>query len=630
MSFFSKILIANRGEIACRIIKTCKRLGIQTVAVYSEADQNALHVDQADEAVLIGPAPASESYLQVDKIIEVAQNRGAQAIHPGYGFLSENAGFAEKLAQAGIKLIGPSPKVIELMGDKIKAREQAVSCGVNVIPGTGDPVSDIRHAKSIAADIGYPLMIKAAAGGGGKGMRLARDESQLIEGVEGAQREAQSSFGDARIFIEKFIEKPRHIEVQILGDSHGNVVHLGERECSIQRRHQKVIEESPSPFINEKTRSEMTAQAVKLAQAVGYESAGTVEFIADQSQNFYFLEMNTRLQVEHAVTEMVTGRDLVEDMIRIAAGEPLGFSQSDVDMTGHSVEARVYAEDPTMDFIPSPGKLFNYQEPENVRMDSGVEEGDEVSLFYDPMISKVITHGTTRQEAYAQMGEALNSYVIRGLGHNISFLNALVNHPKVLKGDIHTHFIAEEYPNGFDPEKVSGYEDLFKHAAALLFAEQNGLGHVLIKKGEAIESLSPSTSGYKLLESSDTSLKIQGPAGKTHTLQYSLSTSDIILEGYGAKIQLEVYPSHLKSYLRHLPKDGGKKIDPFITTPMPGKLIQLMIKEGDSLKRGQPVAIVEAMKMENILRAPQDGLVKKICANEGQTLESKQRILEVG
>lgn len=631
MHLFSKILIANRGEIACRIIRTCRRLGIQTVAIFSEADAYALHTEQADEAFLIGPPPAQESYLQIEKIIEIVRKSEAEAVHPGYGFLSENAIFAEHLSEEGIALIGPSAEVIRLMGDKLQARAAALKGKVNVIPGSPDPVSQIEGAREVVTQIGFPIMIKAAAGGGGKGMRLARNQQELEEGLSAAQREAQSSFGDARVFIERFIETPRHIEVQVLGDTHGNVIHLGERECSIQRRHQKVIEESPSPFITSETRELMTQQAVNLAQSVGYTSAGTVEFIVDQNQQFYFLEMNTRLQVEHAVTEMVTGRDLVEDMIRIAGGERLPLSQEEITFSGHSVEARVYAEDPAMDFVPSPGKIHTYREPGGVRIDTGVEEGDEVSLFYDPMIAKVITHGPTRDIAFQDMTMALNQYVIEGPTHNLAFLTALSIHPKVLSGQIHTHFIEEEYPKGFRPPVPSpDMLELFKQVALLTYSNESINRELLLCIGNETETKTLKDVSIQILDRQGQLVHFQDAKDKPHWLHVHWEGNTVTISGYGSEVSIDVYPSHFAPYLKHLPKDSGKKVEPYITTPMPGKLIQLMIREGDRLQRGQPVAIVEAMKMENILRASHEGAVKEVYVQEGETLESHQKILEVG
>src|SRR6185437_1930781 len=448
---FKKILIANRGEIACRVIRTARRMGIATVSVYSEADAEALHVREADEAVAIGPATAADSYLRADKIIAACQQTGADAVHPGYGFLSERAAFATALEEAGIAFIGPPPSAIAAMGDKIESKKLAAAAGVTTVPGHLGIIADAAEAATIAHGIGYPVMIKASAGGGGKGMRIAHDDAELREGFSGAQHEAKASFGDDRIFLEKYIEQPRHIEIQVLGDRHGNIVYLGERECSIQRRHQKVIEEAPSPFLDAKTRAAMGEQAVRLAKAVGYVSAGTVEFIVDARRNFYFLEMNTRLQVEHPVTELVTGRDLVELMIRIAAGEPLPFAQADLGIAGAAIEARIYAEDPFRNFLPSIGRLVRYLPPsgEGIRVDEGVFEGAEIGFYYDPMIAKLVAHGATRTEAIERMTQALDSFHIAGVSHNIPFLAAVIATERFRDGALSTSFIADEFPAGF-------------------------------------------------------------------------------------------------------------------------------------------------------------------------------------
>ncbi|HML11362.1 MAG TPA: acetyl-CoA carboxylase biotin carboxylase subunit, partial [Stellaceae bacterium] len=450
---FSKILIANRGEIACRVIRTARRMGIKTVAVYSEADAEALHVRMADEAVAIGPPPAAESYLRIDRIVAACKETGAEAVHPGYGFLSERPAFAEALAKEGIDFIGPTPEAIAAMGDKIESKKLAAAAGVTTVPGHLGIIENTDVAASIAEGIGYPVMIKASAGGGGKGMRIAHDDAELREGFSSAQHEAKSSFGDDRVFLEKYIEEPRHIEIQVLGDAHGNVVHLGERECSIQRRHQKVIEECPSPFLDAKTRAAMGAEAVALAKAVNYRSAGTVEFIVDRNKNFYFLEMNTRLQVEHPVTEMVTGIDLVELMIRVAAGEKLPFAQQDVTQTGWAIEARVYAEDPTRNFLPSIGRLVRYIPPsgDGIRNDTGVSEGSDISIYYDPMIAKLCAYGADRDEATRRLRAALDGFYVAGLRHNIAFLNAIIEKPRFAEGRLSTNFIAEEFPDGFVP-----------------------------------------------------------------------------------------------------------------------------------------------------------------------------------
>src|SRR3954451_14906217 len=467
---FKKILIANRGEIACRIIRTAKRMGIATVAVYSEADAEALHVRQADEAVLIGPPPSAESYLRSDRIVDACKKTGAEAVHPGYGFLSERAEVARALAEAGIVFIGPAPEAIAAMGDKIESKRLAQAAGVSTVPGYLDVIPGAEHAIPIAREIGYPVMIKASAGGGGKGMRIARDDAELRDGFSGAQHEAKSSFGDDRVFLEKYIEQPRHIEIQVLGDAHGNIVHLGERECSIQRRHQKVIEEAPSPFIDAETRAAMGAQAVTLARAVGYRSAGTVEFIVDRERNFYFLEMNTRLQVEHPVTEAVTGLDLVELMIRIAAGEKAPFGQDDVRQTGWAIEARVYAEDPLRNFLPAIGRLVRYRPPEGggIRVDTGVFEGAEISMYYDPMIAKLVAGGQDREQATDRLVAALDAFHIAGVQHNIAFLGAITASDRFRSGALSTDFIAEEFPTGFGaPSELTEADEVILIAAAL-------------------------------------------------------------------------------------------------------------------------------------------------------------------
>ena len=483
---FKKILVANRGEIAVRVMRTAKRLGIATVAVYSEADRGALHVAMADEAVEIGPPPARESYLNIERIVEACRRTGADAVHPGYGFLSENAAFARALEAAGIVFIGPPPAAIEAMGDKIESKRFAIAAGVTTVPGQLGTIADGDEAARVAEGIGYPVMLKASAGGGGKGMRVARNSEEAREGFERARSEARSSFGDDRVFIEKFIEQPRHIEIQILADAHGNVIHLGERECSIQRRNQKVLEEAPSPFLDATTRAAMGAQAVALAKAVGYRSAGTVEFIVDRSRNFYFLEMNTRLQVEHPVTELVTGLDLVEEMIRIAAGERLRLSQDDVRLNGWAIEARVYAEDPTRGFLPSVGRLVRYRPPEDssdggitIRNDSGVAEGSEIPLFYDPLVSKLCTHADSRRQAIDAMSDALDAFVIDGIRHNIGFLSALMAHPRWREGELSTGFIAEEYPDGFRGTPLEGRDRIVVAAIAAFagLAETARLAH---------------------------------------------------------------------------------------------------------------------------------------------------------
>ncbi len=658
---FKKILIANRGEIACRIIETARKMGIRTVAVYSEADKEALHVSMADQAVCIGPPPSGQSYLSIDKIVQACKDTGAEAVHPGYGFLSEKAEFAERLAEAGIVFIGPTPQAITSMGDKIASKQLAERAGVNTIPGHFDIICDADHAVSIANEVGYPVMLKASAGGGGKGMRFARDDQQCRDGFERATSEARSAFGDGRVFIEKYIENPRHIEIQVLADQHGNVIHLGERECSLQRRHQKVIEEAPSPFLDQATRLEMGKQAVALARAVGYQSAGTVEFIVDANRQFYFLEMNTRLQVEHPVTEMVTGLDLVELMIRVAAGQRLPFSQSHVRTNGWAIEARVYAEDPFRNFLPSIGRLVRYlppKESENVRVDTGVYEGGEVSMYYDPMIAKLITHGMIRDEAIAHMGDALNEFYIRGVSHNISFLAALVEHKRFREGRLSTNLIAEEYPNGFHPADVvhdnpaqlitvsaaihrrymdraagitgqmPGYEHkVHDEWVVAIGSERHHVkvhpidgGHAVYYGGECYHVLSDWQFGQPLFRGrvNDTAVCIQV---ERRNMYYRLFH-------WGSQVDVMVLTARAAELLGCMPEKKPADMSKFLRSPMPGLLSQLMVGEGDEVKSGQHLAVVEAMKMENILVAERDGKVHQALAKVGETLAVDQPILE--
>ncbi|HEY2827103.1 MAG TPA: acetyl/propionyl/methylcrotonyl-CoA carboxylase subunit alpha, partial [Pirellulales bacterium] len=608
---FTKILIANRGEIACRVIKTARNMGIQTVAVYSEVDADALHVSLADEAVCIGPPPAANSYLSIDKIVAACKSTGAQAVHPGYGFLSEKAAFAETLSQAGIAFIGPPPQAMKQMGDKIESKKIARQAGVNTIPGNTEVIGDADHAVSIANEVGYPVMLKASAGGGGKGMRLARNDDQCREGFLRATGEARSAFGDDRIFIEKYIEQPRHIEIQILADSHGNTVYLGERECSLQRRHQKVIEEAPSPFLDDATRTAMGQQAVALARAVNYQSAGTVEFIVDAHRNFYFLEMNTRLQVEHPVTEFITGLDLVELMIRIAAGEPLPFSQAEVQMDGSAIEARVYAEDPLRNFLPSVGRLIRYlppQESQSVRVDTGVYEGGEVSIHYDPMIAKLITHGVTREEAILRMRDALNEFYIRGVSHNISFLAALVQHPRFREGRISTNMIAEEYPTGFQPTHIvhdnpamliavaasihrrymdraakidgqlPGYERKVQDDwVVVIDGKQHPVnvrpiagGHDVIYHGNCYRVLSDWQFGQPLFKGS--------VYGTPVCIQVERRNMLYRLFHWGSQIDVMVLTARAAELLSAIPEKKPADTAKYLLSPMPGLLSQLMVR----------------------------------------------------
>lgn len=655
-----KILVANRGEIACRVFSTAKKMGIATVAVYSDADADALHVQMADEAINIGPAASSESYLVIDKIIQACRDSGADAVHPGYGFLSENSQFRDALDDAGIIFIGPGKKAIESMGDKITSKLIAEKAGVNCIPGYTDVVRDADHAVEISTGIGYPVMLKASAGGGGKGMRVAWDESDCRDGFERATNEARSSFGDTRIFIEKYIQQPRHIEIQVMADSHGNVIYLGERECSIQRRHQKVIEEAPSPFLNETTRQKMGEQSCALAKAVDYQSAGTVEFIADADMNFYFLEMNTRLQVEHPVTELVTGQDLVEMMIRVAAGEKLALAQNDVTLTGWAMESRVYAEDPFRNFLPSIGRLSGYCEPqgEGVRVDSGVYEGGEVSMHYDPMISKLITYGDNREAAIDLMVDALDAYYIRGVNHNISFLNALMVHPRFVAGELTTNFIAEEFPDGFNADLVpqnnphiavvvaAAVHQEYRERSSQISGQSEGHEYqvpdkwVVITGAEEIPvSMTLTMSGFLVSIGNDdytveTDWALGEPLleaeinGQPVTVQVERSGSGYKLFYRGAEINAMVLSPKAAELNRLMLEKVPADLSRFLLSPMPGLLVKLAVKVGDQVKAGEELAVVEAMKMENSLRAINDGIVAKISADAGDSLMVDQAILE--
>ena len=656
-----KILIANRGEIACRVIRTARKMGIKTVAVYSDADARAPHVQMADEAVHLGPPPAAQSYLLADKIIEACKATGADAVHPGYGFLSERESFRKALDEAGIVFIGPPANAIAAMGDKIESKKLAKEAGVNVVPGYVGVIEDTEHAVRISNEIGYPVMMKASAGGGGKGMRLAYSEKDVREGFEATKREGLASFGDDRVFIEKFIESPRHIEIQILGDQHGNIVYLNERECSIQRRHQKVVEEAPSPFVSPEMRKKMGEQCVALARAVGYFSAGTVELIvsgADKTgDGFYFLEMNTRLQVEHPVTEQITGLDLVEQMIRVANGEELKFRQEDVKINGWSIENRVYAEDPYRGFLPSTGRLVRYNPPEEmegVRIDDGVEEGGEVSMFYDPMIAKLITYAPTREEAIDKQVEALDRFEIQGPGHNIDFLSALMQHPRFREGNITTGFIAEEYPEGFGGAPASA--GLLRQLAAIgAFAGaaqadrarriDNQLGKKLrppakwqvrvagvdhdvelapdqvLVDGEPLDISLEYTPGDRLIEAEigDQSLAVQ----------IAPIRAGFRLTARGASHDVRVLPAHMAPHAAHMLEKVPPDLSKYLLCPMPGLLVALHVGAGDKVEAGQPLAVVEAMKMENILRAEKAGVVKSIEAQPGASLAVDAVILEL-
>ncbi|WP_119302068.1 acetyl-CoA carboxylase biotin carboxylase subunit [Dongia deserti] len=658
---FSKILIANRGEIACRVIRTAKAMGIKTVAVYSEPDADALHVREADEAVAIGPAAAAQSYLAIEKIIAVCKQTGAEAVHPGYGFLSENRKFAAALKEAGIVFIGPDAHAIAAMGDKIESKKLAKEAGVNSVPGYLGVIKDAEEAVKIAKEIGYPVMIKASAGGGGKGMRIARNDQETRDGFRSASSEARSSFGDDRVFIEKFVEEPRHIEIQVLADGHGNCIYLGERECSIQRRHQKVIEEAPSPFLDEKARRAMGEQAVALAKAVHYKSAGTVEFIVDAKRNFYFLEMNTRLQVEHPVTEMVTGLDLVEQMIRIAGGEKLKIKQSDVKLNGWAIEARVYAEDPLRNFLPSTGRLVRYREPAEgpaVRVDSGVYEGAEISMFYDPMIAKLVTHGEDRPSAIAAMCEALDSFYIRGLGHNIGFLSALMAHPRFRAGRLTTGFIAEEFRDGFQgvhlPEEARGdivavaavvhqsyarravsSAPRFKNAAPVA----NGKWVVKIGKEQHEVTVVETAMGHAVIEGKRSRELVSAWQIGDPIYRGRVDNRPIIVQmerdgiGYriahgGAQLKVLVLAPRAAKLAGHMLEKTPPDMSKYLLSPMPGLLVAIAVQEGQDIKAGQELAVVEAMKMENLLRAERDGKVAKLHAKAGDSLSVDQVIVE--
>ena len=645
---FKSILIANRGEIACRVIRTAKRMGIKTVAVYSEADAEALHMRMADEAVAIGPAPAAESYLRIDRIVDACKQTGAEAVHPGYGFLSERPAFAEALAKEGVAFIGPTPEAIAAMGDKIESKKLAAAALVATVPGHLGIIPDARAAAAIAREIGYPVMIKASAGGGGKGMRIAHDEAELREGFSSAQHEAKASFGDDRVFLEKYIEEPRHIEIQVLGDGHGNVVHLGERECSIQRRHQKVIEECPSPFLDAATRAAMGAQAVALAKAVGYRSAGTVEFIVDRNKNFYFLEMNTRLQVEHPVTELVTGLDLVELMIRVAGDETLPFGQDDVKQTGWAIEARVYAEDPTRNFLPSIGRLVRYIPPEGdgIRIDSGVSEGAEISFYYDPMIAKLCAYGADRNEAIERMRGALDGFYVGGLRHNVAFLAAIAGSDRFRRGALSTDFIAEEFPDGFmPPAGFTAADQIILLAAAL--AERRLAGRhepaalTVLLDGAAHEvTLRSEDAGYAVEHAGETWLAATDwlPAQKLLHLRIEEHVSTVQIDRLqgsafrlthgGITRRAQVLPRRTAALLQMMPPKVAADTSRSVLSPMPGLLTALVVSEGQEVKAGEALAIVEAMKMENVLRAERDGTIAKLCAKAGDSLAVDQVILE--
>ncbi|MAT71998.1 MAG: acetyl/propionyl-CoA carboxylase subunit alpha [Planctomycetaceae bacterium] len=664
---FSRILIANRGEIACRVIRTARRMGIETVAVYSDADRDALHVQLADHAVRLGPPPASESYLAADHILQACHDTGAQAVHPGYGFLSENAAFAQRVIDAGIAFIGPRPHAITQMGDKITSKRLAAEAGVNTVPGFDGAVEHADHAVEIAREIGYPVMLKASAGGGGKGMRIARDDAACREGFTRAASEARNSFGDERIFVEKFIERPRHIEIQVLADAHGNAIYLGERECSLQRRHQKVIEEAPSPFLDAATRKAMGEQAVALARAVEYQSAGTVEFIVDADRNFYFLEMNTRLQVEHPVTEYVTGLDLVELMIRVAAGDPLPVTQGQVKLGGWSIEARVYAEDPLRGFLPSIGRLVRYVPPTtgpHVRVDSGAYEGGEVSMHYDPMIAKVITHGGSRLEAITHMRRALNEFYVRGVANNLGFLSALVGHPLFESGDISTDTIGQLYPEGFRAD------DVVHDEPGLLIAVAATIHRRYMDRAARISDQIP---GYERrvgdewvvvmdhqqhpvtvkLGASPTVCEVQVGHGAEERryevnslwqfgqplfrgvingrdLCVQVERRNMIyrLQHWGATLDVRVLSARAAELLATMPIKEAPDTSGTVLAPMPGLLLEFRVQPGDEVAVGSDLAVIEAMKMQNVVHAVRRGVVAKLIAKRGDTLAVDQPLLE--
>jgi propionyl-CoA carboxylase alpha chain len=687
---FKRILIANRGEIACRIIKTARRMGIETVAVYSEADKDALHVEMADTAILLGPPEAAKSYLLIDKIVAACKASGAQAVHPGYGFLSERAAFPKALEANGIVFIGPNPKAIAAMGDKIESKKAAAAAHVSTVPGHLGVIDNDAEAMEIADEIGYPVMIKASAGGGGKGMRIAYSKAEVAEGYARAKSEAKSSFGDDRVFIEKFITDPRHIEIQVLGDKHGHVIYLCERECSIQRRNQKVIEEAPSPLLDAATRKKMGEQAVALAKAVGYDSAGTVEFVAGQDKSFYFLEMNTRLQVEHPVTELVTGIDLVEQMIRSAAGEKLALKQSDVKLKGWAVETRVYAEDPYRKFLPSTGRLTRYRPPQEhsaggvtLRNDTGVYEGGEISIYYDPMIAKLVTHAPTREQAIDAQADALDTFVIDGIRHNIPFLAAVMAHPRWRAGKLSTGFIAEEFPEGFHPHEPEG--ERAKVLAVVAVAIDHVLGQRKRKISGQMGGKSVTRDSLRTVSFGDKTYTVEvgsdhlrfgdgergdrPPAVNSLTLSYrvgrgasgNIPAQTVILaprwkpgeplwtgtvDGHAVAVQVRnlpngfalayrgvetkayVYTEREAGYARLMPVKQAPDTGKHVLCPMPGLVISIAVKEGQEVKAGETVAVVEAMKMENVLRAEIDGTVKTINAKPGDSLAVDAVIVE--
>ena len=663
---FSKILIANRGEIAVRIIKTCRRLGVKTVVVYSEADADSLAVEMADEAVLIGPPPAAQSYLLADKIIDACKATGAEAVHPGFGFLSEKAEFAQRCADEGIVFIGPNPGAIQAMGDKIESKKFAAKAGVSCVPGHIGEIDDTAHAMRISEEIGYPVMIKASAGGGGKGIRVAWSRKDVEEGFPAVRAEAKGAFGDDRIFIEKFIESPRHIEIQVLGDKHGHVVHLFERECSIQRRNQKVIEEAPSPLLDEKTRAAMGAQAVALSQAVGYDSAGTVEFVAGQDKSFYFLEMNTRLQVEHPVTELITGLDLVKQMMRVAAGEPLAFAQDDLKINGWAVESRIYAEDPYRKFLPSIGRLVRYDPPAEgthsaytVRNDAGVREGDEISMFYDPMISKLCTWAPTRAGAIAGMGRALEDFHIQGLGHNVAFLAAVMDQERFQSGRLATSYIADEFPDGFDGTEPTGFQvDALTASAVFMHRKQaararrvgNGLAGPLTRT-EWVIAVGKATRKVAIADV-DGALEIAIPkeartlrltevdwtpgrglfrgvlGGEPFSVEVAPAGEGFVIRHRAAKARVLVLTPLSAELHERLPEKQKADTSKLVISPMPGLVVTMEVAVGQTVREGEIVCVIEAMKMQNIIRAERDGVVKQVGPKAGDSVAADEVLVE--
>jgi len=661
---FTKILIANRGEIACRVIRTARRMGIATVAVYSEADRSARHVALADESVLIGPPPSLDSYLSMDRIIAACRQTGAQAVHPGYGFLSENETFARRVEEEGIVFIGPKHASIAAMGDKIASKKLASAAKVNTIPGYNDAIESSEQAVEIARGIGYPVMIKASAGGGGKGLRVAYNDREAHEGFASCRNEARNAFGDDRVFIEKFVEEPRHIEIQVLGDAHGNAVYLWERECSIQRRHQKVIEEAPSPFLDEATRKAMGEQAVALARAVNYQSAGTVEFVVGADRSFYFLEMNTRLQVEHPVTELITGLDLVEQMIRVAAGEKLAFGQKDIRRDGWAMECRINAEDPFRGFLPSTGRLVRYQPPVevpgSVRVDTGVYEGGEISMFYDSMIAKLVTHAPTRDEAVARMSRALDAFVIRGIASNVPFQAALMQHPRFRSGNFNTGFIAEEYPHGFRSEDAAPADP------STLVLVGASIYRSYVGRNESITGQLP---GHEYVAESELVAMIDGQsfpltitvvdgghdvalAGRTHRVRSLWTWGETLWVGTiddrpitaqldrrgltyrlshaGTQADVLVLPKRTAELQALMPVKAPPDLSKFLLAPMPGLLTEIAVQAGQQVQAGDKLAVVEAMKMENVLRAERDGVVAEVLAKPGESLAVDQAIVRFG